>query len=849
MLQSIYRIWVLSCFVLFSVQVSASVVPPPNDKQCNANLLAMTYPDSCPTWDIDTVTIIGDNFGATSDTLPSFFFNCQSGGNTPANPVADVWYKFVATAERLAVIVSGLNTNAITLYLRQNTCMGLIPINCAVNPLGAAIIYCDVMLPGEVYYLQVSGGTSVDQAQFTMKFLWQHPCDDCVQNGKLTANPPPVHGFYHPGDTVEFTYVIKGYKPYGMDLLHGLSPDFTGGGWDMASFTPITSPPTQPASGVGTWAWYNGIPDMNSNPVNGFFYDGPPLQNGDPKDNKGDDGNFFSQWVFRWKIRTNPICTGADDLSMNIYHYSDYETGSGTNPSCKNDADYHFKATLNCCPGPDVTEIAASCSNTPNGSAIINIPSLPGPYSCLVYDQTGFQVYSSTASPSSVFNVTSLSQGNYVTLVFNGSCWSSQQFHITSTMEFTPLQTAFGCGNTCNSAAIMQGQTGNYTFNWQPSNQTGPSANNLCQGTHTIIVNNTSLGCVDSFFLAINNYPPDIPFFVYTPPDAPNYCSFDTINPTPYFIAQPGGTFSWTGPPGNIDPVTGEIFLFPFINGGTYTVTYTTAGPCTATRTDSLFFAQSPPSPLISGPTSFCVDQQPITLAATNTPAFSLLVWDLLNDFSPPSMSSPVILSGLPVGIDTLATVFYDINTQCYSFPSFFPFTIFDIPIVSAGMDTTICPGFSTTLNGSGGPGYFWTPSGGLSNPNVQYPIASVSTTTTYTLTVVDVNGCQATDLVTIFVSNTGNCDTLIVWNGISPNGDGYNESWYLEGMDRYRENNVQIFNRWGDKVWQTKDYNNLTNYWDGKNQSGAELPAGTYFFVIQYPPDVTRSGWVEITR
>ncbi len=70
----------------------------------------------------------------------------------------------------------------------------------------------------------------------------------------------------------------------------------------------------------------------------------------------------------------------------------------------------------------------------------------------------------------------------------------------------------------------------------------------------------------------------------------------------------------------------------------------------------------------------------------------------------------------------------------------------------NAGSDVAICGGSSTTLNGSGGGTYFWSPAYGLSNPNIANPVASPDVTTTYTLSVTN-GGCVKTDEVVVTVN------------------------------------------------------------------------------------------------
>ncbi|WP_298477555.1 BspA family leucine-rich repeat surface protein [uncultured Maribacter sp.] len=74
---------------------------------------------------------------------------------------------------------------------------------------------------------------------------------------------------------------------------------------------------------------------------------------------------------------------------------------------------------------------------------------------------------------------------------------------------------------------------------------------------------------------------------------------------------------------------------------------------------------------------------------------------------------------------------------------------------------------------------------------------------------------------------------------GFSPDGDGINEYWHIDNIEYYPENVVMIYNRWGDAVFEIKNYNNTSAVFRGdanlKTKMGAgRLPSGTYFFTIQ---------------
>jgi gliding motility-associated-like protein len=89
----------------------------------------------------------------------------------------------------------------------------------------------------------------------------------------------------------------------------------------------------------------------------------------------------------------------------------------------------------------------------------------------------------------------------------------------------------------------------------------------------------------------------------------------------------------------------------------------------------------------------------------------------------------------------------------------------------------------------------------------------------------------------------------IIVYNGFTPDGDGLNDNWIIENIGNFSNNTVTIFNRWGTKIWNTVNYNNTDNVWNGKTQGGTDLPSGTYFYVIELDNgNGIKKGWVELS-
>jgi gliding motility-associated-like protein len=111
-----------------------------------------------------------------------------------------------------------------------------------------------------------------------------------------------------------------------------------------------------------------------------------------------------------------------------------------------------------------------------------------------------------------------------------------------------------------------------------------------------------------------------------------------------------------------------------------------------------------------------------------------------------------------------------------------------------------------------------------------------VSGADTYTVTV-EIGDCPAS--LPVEVDATG----CLIQKGISPNGDGNNDYFDLEGQNVSR---LQIFNRYGMAVYKKDNY---TNQWYGQSDGGDELPDGTYYYVIDRAQGEGKTGWIYINR
>ena len=98
----------------------------------------------------------------------------------------------------------------------------------------------------------------------------------------------------------------------------------------------------------------------------------------------------------------------------------------------------------------------------------------------------------------------------------------------------------------------------------------------------------------------------------------------------------------------------------------------------------------------------------------------------------------------------------------------------------------------------------------------------------------------------------------VVVYNVVSPNGDGLNDYLKIDGLEQFSNNSIEIYNSWGTKVFGTSNYGANNNFFHGTSEGGnmminknVGLPPGTYFYVLSYGNKglmLEKSGYIYLT-
>jgi gliding motility-associated-like protein len=174
---------------------------------------------------------------------------------------------------------------------------------------------------------------------------------------------------------------------------------------------------------------------------------------------------------------------------------------------------------------------------------------------------------------------------------------------------------------------------------------------------------------------------------------------------------------------------------------------------------------------------------------------------------------------------DTLRTA-----TGCDSLIRTVTLTVNTRPTIRLSKSNDInCVIASARLNVAGGVRYLWSPAASLSDATVYNPVATPTATTVYSVEVTAANGCEAADSIRVIVAPILTANTFPVPNAFSPNNDGLNDCFGVKHWGAVSNFTLEIFNRWGQRVFSTTNSNEC---WNG-TFNGVQQDPGTFAYRI----------------
>ena len=407
------------------------------------------------------------------------------------------------------------------------------------------------------------------------------------------------------------------------------------------------------------------------------------------------------------------------------------------------------------------------------------------------------------------------------------------KYRTQEVVEIVPGPEAGVCeGSSLDLKAQVGGS--NWAFRWQKDGTelNGATSSTLSgvdtAGVYIVKATDLATSCVssDTVDVVLNALPPA----QLNVPLGPQLCEGDSLP----LQANSGANLTYTWYRDNVALTTPPGRSYFTHNAGIYSVQVRDTLTGCVRRSDTLRVIVNPVPEILFDSIPLVCGQPDVRLTLAATPAGGT--------FSGRGVEGTTFDARVAGGGSHLITYFYQTPTGC-SATATRTAQVLPAPRALLGVGKTILQGDSLLIRSSvtEEATYAWSPPLGLNDPTLAQPTASPEQTTTYRLRVTAANGCFSESEIRIEV-----LPPVKIPNGFTPNGDGTNDTWEIENSTAYTDCEVTVFNRWGNKVFASRGYN---NDWDGRINN-EELPAATYYYVIKLHPDLpVKSGSVTIFR
>lgn len=438
-------------------------------------------------------------------------------------------------------------------------------------------------------------------------------------------------------------------------------------------------------------------------------------------------------------------------------------------------------------------------------------------------------------------DLTNVSAGDYFVNVTDGNGCSADFGPFTINNFPTPatpnvtFDNASPCvdGSATGSTTTVSGAT----YSWTGPNGFSSTANSFTidpvqlsnSGAYCVTLNvNGCAGTPGCENLTVNTVP-------NVTVNAVNQDTSACVDETIQLQASGAASYQWTGP-NSFNAATATV-SFPATSAaqtGYYIVTGTSGQNCTAS--DSVLITVHPlPALALSSNgqanNSFCSGAS-IQLSATGT---GNIVWSGPNNFN--AAGNTITISPASATQSGVYTALLTDNNGC-SVQDTLAIQVQNSDFGGVNGEDELCSGQTLQLAASGGESYSWSGPNMFTSSNANISVPGMNNTTAgfYIVEITDSLGCTTQDTIDVSIVITPDC--LKIPELVTPDGNGQNDTWDIEGLSYFPEAEVFIYNRWGSLIYKVSPY---TTPWNGEineglsvDGKGGKVPVSTYFYLIR---------------